>query len=121
MAENTTKVEGTPESQHSNNAVLSAVDYSYSGIVNRVQNDAKKGIEELKTVIENIWAVDNEIERLQRKLNEAKTYKGYYMSGVENLRQHLKLKYPIGLLMNGVAVEIDDLQQIRVVQLVNGT
>jgi len=76
------------------------IDLSFSGIVDLLQHDTKKGKKLLISVSKNIFSIEKKIEETEKALSLLKNELNYNHSGIDRILKHLELTKPISLTLN---------------------
>ena len=81
-------------------------DLSFSGLVDRIQNDEKIGAEHLSAIANEIETVRLEISEVEKKLNGLKSREAQLVGGSQYIMKHLKKDYPLAVQRSGYIVVV---------------
>ena len=81
-------------------------DLSFSGLVDRIQNDDKIGADHLSAIANEIETVRLEISEAEKKLNGLKFREAQLVGGSQYIMKHLKKEYPLAVQRNGYIVVV---------------
>lgn len=84
------------------------MDYSYSGITEKLQGDKEEGRKFLIGLSHQYVFYKEKIERQMELLKELETKKNLLRAGINNAMQHLKLEKPLAIILNKELIVISE-------------
>lgn len=84
------------------------MDYSYSSLVDRIQEDTVIGKDVLIELSNKIIDKQNEIFKIEDDLKKLKTEQKMLRAGIDNTMKHLKYKSPLAIKFHDVLIVISD-------------
>jgi hypothetical protein len=85
------------------------MDYSYSGLIDRIQGDAIIGKDVLVELSNRIIDKQDEIFKMEDALKKLQLEQKMLRAGIDNAMKHLKYTSPLAIKYNDVLIVISDI------------